>query len=146
MPVGNVSRVQISALVCLSNIPPLFYIDTMGGRRIWPASFRTIGAMIDSETVARAKCTCCGNFFDVDLPALQLRRGDNFTLINRHLVCKITSCRGTGFFAAAAHLDDRLVTLFEAALDPLDLGELTPRDLEPPEPPTTMGAALARVV
>lgn len=114
----------------------------MGKRRIWPMAFRSIGAMIDQDVITKARCIKCQNFFDVDLQPLEAKWGRGFSLINQSLTCKVTSCRGTGYFAGAGHIDAPLITLLDADADPLKLGGLTPRDIEPPTPPDAHEAQL----
>jgi hypothetical protein len=113
-------------------------------KRIWPAFYRTVGAMLDHGTIVRAGCARCDTVFDVDLRAIIARRGRDYSLIDKEITCKVSKCRGTGFFLAAARMDTALITLLNAHVDPLLIERkgLRPIDFEPPEPP--YGAAPAQ--
>lgn len=106
-------------------------------RRIWPFFFKTVGAMFDHGVIVRVGCVRCGTIFDVDLRAIALRRGRDYCLIDREVTCKVTKCRGTGFFLAACSMTTPLLTLLNAHVDPLSIERngLRPIDIEPPEPP-----------
>jgi hypothetical protein len=110
---------------------------TRSRKRIWPHFFRTVGAMLDHGAVVRAGCARCGTIFDVDLHAIVARRGRDYSLIDKELTCKVTRCRGTSFFLAAARMESALITLLNVKVDPLQVEGrgLRPIDLEPPEPP-----------
>jgi hypothetical protein len=116
----------------------------MGSRRIWPAAFRTIDGMIRGGTVVRVGCADCGQFFDVDLKALERRRGPGFSLVDQQCTCRLTCCRGRAYFVAAATMNAMLVTLVDADVDPLRLNGIRALDLEPPEPPPGLAHARAR--
>lgn len=114
-------------------------------KRIWPVFYRTVGAMLDQGVIVRAGCARCDSIFDVDLRAIVARRGRDYSLIDREITCKLSKCRGQGFFLAAARMDTQLLTLLNADVDPLLIERkgLRPIDLEPPDPPYR-GAAAAR--
>lgn len=104
--------------------------------RIWPVWARTVGAMIRAGTVVRFGCVKCRNIFDVDLVAIAAKSGDGASLINASTICRLTSCRGRGYFVAAKSLEAPLLTLVTVSmLDPLGVDGRPAIELEPPNPP-----------
>jgi hypothetical protein len=88
--------------------------DATGGvarERIWPAWMRTLGAMIEADAIVRFVCTKCKRVYDVDVGALALLRGREWSLIGRKARCKASTCRRSGFFVAASGMDQPFVNL-----------------------------------
>ncbi|QQN73188.1 hypothetical protein [Croceicoccus sp. YJ47] len=95
--------------------------------------------MIENNIILRVGCIDCGHFFDADLLALYRVRGGEFSLIGQTCTCRLTICRGTGYFVAARSMNEPLSTLTRGGNDPLNLGGLNAADLEPPTPPEPSG-------
>lgn len=98
--------------------------------------------MIDAGVIVRVGCASCSTFFDVDLRAIEQRRGRAFSLIDGETSCKVTRCRGRNFFVAATSMNAVLVTLVNSASDPLQINGRRAIDLEPPDDPPPSVPAL----
>jgi hypothetical protein len=118
------------------------------GRRIWPRWARTVGEMIRHSAIVRVHCLGCDTFFDVDLPAIARTRGANHSLVDATTGCKITRCRGRGYFVAAPVMDGRFLLLVNPSMDALRarLEALRPIDIEPPDGSGSAPAAAMRAV
>lgn len=103
-------------------------------KRIWPHWARTVGGMIRQGAIVRVGCVKCRTFFDVDLMAIGRNRGEEYSLIDQTTQCKISKCRGTGYFIAARSMLDPIMTLVRASMNPLCLNGVRPIDLEPKSP------------
>jgi hypothetical protein len=115
----------------------------MGGViNLWPHWCRTIEGAIRHGAVLRAVCGQCGTIFDLDLHAIERRRGPQFSLIDEHTQCRISKCRGRAYFLAASGMFQPYVLLMTAG-DPADLPVgMRPIDLEPlPDPPPAAAKA-----
>ena len=80
----------------------------------------------------RFACEACRTVFDVDLGTILAARGPDFRLVNRRPRCKVSCCRGRGFFLVAESRDHLLMPLL--TMDPFvhwPPGP-RPRDFEPP--------------
>lgn len=123
------------------------YVSAMGkGRRIWPHWLRSVGDMIDNCVIVRLGCPDCRTFFDVDLRALERARGRGVSLIDARPSCKVTRCRGSGFFVAARRMQDPLTLLLSGAALGGTIAGLRAADLEPPQddPPDPVAIAMAK--
>jgi hypothetical protein len=133
----------------LANVRALFQMPLMADRRwgtgkegdgrpamprIWPHWTRSIGAMLAGGAAVRFACLGCRRVFDVDLEALAVLRGAEWSLIGRRARCKASKCRAKGLFVAAPGRHDPFVILSEAAAMPSWLAGSTPADHEPPPP------------
>jgi hypothetical protein len=92
--------------------------------------------MIEKGVVVRVGCARCRTFFDVDLIGIARARGPDYCLIDRTTQCKVTRCRGRGYFIAASSMVEPIITLTNASMDPFGLNGLRPIDLEPSDPPS----------
>ena len=69
--------------------------------RILPAWCRSVGALIEAGAIARFVCGPCRRVYDVDLEALAVLRGRQWSLIGQAARCKASRCRARGFFVVA---------------------------------------------
>jgi hypothetical protein len=103
--------------------------------------------MIARGAVVRVHCRQCLNFFDVDLIAIRRARGEQHSLIDGSTACRITSCRGRGYFLAAASMAEEFLLLVNADMVSRErIEKLRPIDIEPPssdEPPPSEAASVA---
>lgn len=118
-------------------------------RRIWPVWARTVGGMIRQGAVVRVHCRQCATFFDVDLAGISRARGDDHSVVDGSTSCRITSCRGRGYFLAAASMEETFLLLVNANMVQREaLEQLRPVDIEPPTsgaPPPARAESLRRI-
>lgn len=115
-------------------------------KRIWPIWARTVGAMIRQGAIVRVHCRQCRNFFDVDLVAVQRARGKDHCLIDGSTNCRISSCRGRGYFLAARDMAATFLLLIRADMvQREELEQIRPLDIEPPSPGPLPPEAAAQV-
>lgn len=105
--------------------------EKLAMQRIWPVWARNVGAMIETGAIVRFACEPCRRLFDVDLAAVAILRGREWSLIGRTAKCKASKCRARGRFVAAANRETPFLCL-DGAL-PSWLVGARPRDHEPPE-------------
>lgn len=55
--------------------------DALARQRIWPAWARTLGAMIEAGAIVRFACGACKRVYDVDVEAMAVLRGREWSLI-----------------------------------------------------------------
>lgn len=68
-----------------------------------PACTANVGTLIDAGTVVRVMCESCGQWHDLDLPAVAARLGRDFDLWGRRPRCKLTpGCPGRAYFMHGA--------------------------------------------
>lgn len=102
--------------------------------------------MIRQGAVVRVHCRQCQNFFDVDLDGVRRTRGADHSLIDGSTSCRLTSCRGRGYFLAAPSMGSTFLFLVSADMVQRHrLEQLRPIDLEPPDsgPPAPPAAGRA---
>lgn len=75
--------------------------EVLAGRRIWPVWTLNLGAMIESGAIVRFACDSCRRVYDVDLAALAILRGREWSLIGVTTRCKASKCRDRGRFVAS---------------------------------------------
>ena len=105
--------------------------------RIWPAWARSVAALAEAEAVVRFMCPACRKLYAVDLEAMILLRGRQWSLIDRRGKCKWVQCRRRGPFVAAPNHDAHYILLSTTERLPGWLMGKRPRDDEPkpPSPP-----------
>ncbi|HEX8444117.1 MAG TPA: hypothetical protein VF631_10780 [Allosphingosinicella sp.] len=103
--------------------------------RIWPHWARSIGGMLAGGAAVRFACGGCRRLFDVDLTALAVLRGAEWSLIDRRARCKASKCRARGLFVAAAGRHEPFLLLATKGAMPSWLAGTCPADHEPPPPP-----------
>jgi hypothetical protein len=92
--------------------------------------------MIRASAAVRVHCSKCKNFFDVDLVAVRNLRGETHSLIDAWTTCRLSSCRGRGYFVGAASLTSTFILLVRADLARrAELEQLRPIDVEGPDGP-----------
>ena len=103
----------------------------LAAQRIWPVWARTVGGMIEAEAAVRFACPACRRVYDVDLEAIALRKGREWSLIGRSARCKASKCRTRGLFVAASGRDTPFLCLGGEEMPPWLVGA-RPSDHEPP--------------
>jgi ferredoxin len=88
-----------------------------------------LGAMIESGAIVRFACDGCRRVYDVDLAALAILRGREFSLIGQAARCKASKCRARGMFVASLSAGQPFLCLGERMPDWL-VGA-RPREHEP---------------
>lgn len=101
----------------------------LAARRIWPVWALNLGAMIESGAIVRFACDQCRRVYDVDLAALAILRGREFSLIGQAARCKASKCRARGMFVASLSAGQAFLCLGERMPDWL-VGA-RPREHEP---------------
>jgi hypothetical protein len=91
----------------------------------------SVGGLLRAKAEVRFACERCRTLFDVDLKALAQLRGCEACLVNVEARCKVSACRGRGFFLAAPSRDDALFPLVTARPFASWTAGPTPRDFEP---------------
>jgi hypothetical protein len=91
--------------------------------------------MIEEAAQVRFACPKCRRVYDVDLEALATVKGRAWSLIDRRARCKASTCRASGWFAAAPSRDEPFLLLSAAERMPRWLAGTAPADHEPPAPP-----------
>jgi len=78
---------------------------------ILPKAYRTVGQMRLQGVQIKAFCDKCRNTFRVDLVALIMVRGPEYSLIDQHPPCRIIDCTGRCSFLVSASSSTPMVTL-----------------------------------
>lgn len=78
---------------------------------ILPKAYRTVGQMRLHGVNIKAYCDKCRNAFRVDLVALIMVRGPDYSLIGQHPPCRIIDCKGRCSFLVSASKDTPMITL-----------------------------------
>lgn len=105
--------------------------EALAAARIWPVWARSLGAMIEAEVLVRFACCRCEKVYDVDVAALAMLRGREWSLIGRRARCKASRCRAAGSFVAAANRETPFLMLGQGPMPSWLIGG-RPRDHEPP--------------
>lgn len=103
--------------------------------RIFPFWARDLGALLTAGVEVRFACPGCKRVFDVDLDALAMLRGPEWSLIDRRARCKANRCRARGWFIAAAGRTELFLILSSRTTLPPWLSGARPADHEPKPPP-----------
>ena len=121
------------------------HLGNVGGlSMIWPYWARSVAGAIRHGAIVRAACSKCGNLFDVDLRAVEQRRGPSFSLIDANTQCRISTCRGRAFFLGASCMNSPFQVLMSSHETSHTLAGKKPIDLEPdPDPPPARAARAA---
>ena len=83
----------------------------MGHLPILPKAYQTVGQMRLNGVNISAYCGKCRNAFRVDLVALIMVRGPDYSLIDQHPRCRIIDCKGRCNFLVSAGKGTPMVTL-----------------------------------
>ncbi len=85
--------------------------EALAAQRIWPVWARSLGAMIEAGVIVRFACDSCRRVYDVDVAALAILRGREWSLIERTARCKASKCRSRGLFVAAINRETPFLCL-----------------------------------
>ncbi len=86
-------------------------IDNMGHSPILPKAYQTVGKMHEADISIKAYCQKCREAFKVDLVAIIMTKGPDYSLIGRHPICRIYDCEGRCSFLVSAGRGTPMVTL-----------------------------------
>ena len=78
---------------------------------ILPKAYQTVGNMRLEGIQIKAWCTKCQLVFKVDLVAIILRKGPDYSLLGKHPPCRIYECDGRCNFLVSASEGTPMVTL-----------------------------------
>ena len=78
---------------------------------ILPKAYSTVGQMRLQGVNLKAYCDKCRNTFRVDLVALIMVRGPDYSLIGQHPRCRIIDCDGRCNFLVSASKYTPMITL-----------------------------------
>ncbi len=115
--------------------PPKHKPLILSDPRLWPEWTRSVAAMWEAHAFVRFACPACMKLYDVDLEALILLKGRQWSLIDRRGKCKWVGCRRRGPFVAAPGRDAHYTLLSTTETLPRWLTGMRPGDDEPPPPP-----------
>jgi hypothetical protein len=105
--------------------------EALAAQRIWPIWARTLGAMVETGVLVRFACDACRRVYDVNVVALAVLRGREWSLIGRHARCKASRCRARGLFVAAINRETPFLCLTGHEMPTWLIGA-RPKDHEPP--------------
>lgn len=117
--------------------------EALAAQRIWPVWASNLGAMIEAGVMARFACDGCRRVYDVDLAALAILRGREWSLIGRAARCKASRCRARGLFVASLNRETPFLCLGPEM--PAWLIGARPREHEPEDGPDGGGSGGGRV-
>ena len=78
---------------------------------ILPKAFATVGNMRLNGVQIKAWCTKCQVTFKVDLVAIIMAKGPDYSLIGQHPPCRVYDCDGRCNFLVSASKGTPMVTL-----------------------------------
>lgn len=117
-----------------ANRPPRHKPVIISDVRLWPEWARSVAGLWEAEAVVRFVCPECMRLYHVDLEAMILLRGRQWSLIDRFGRCKYVRCRAKGPFVAARTPEGYYMLLSTREPLPRWLTGKRPRDDEPPPP------------
>tara|TARA_R110002096_G_scaffold4087_27_gene19478 strand:+ start:1064 stop:1348 length:285 start_codon:yes stop_codon:yes gene_type:complete len=86
-------------------------MGTSNNKPILPKAYRTVGEMRLHGVNIKAYCEKCRNTFRVDLVALIMVKGPDYSLIGKHPPCRIVDCAGRCNFLVSASVNTPMITL-----------------------------------
>lgn len=66
--------------------------------KIWQEKLRTLQRIRDAGVPVQAYCSRCRTFFDVDIDALIVQHGPDYSLIGKRGKCRTPGCTGSCAF------------------------------------------------
>ncbi len=78
---------------------------------ILPRAYSTVGQMRLHGVNIKAHCDKCGNWFRVELVALVMVKGPDYSLLGQHPPCRIIDCEGRCNFLVSADSNTPMITL-----------------------------------
>ncbi len=81
------------------------------GKPILPKAYTTVSRMYDAGTNIKAYCDKCDTIFKVDLVAVIMTNGPDYSLVGKHPVCRVYDCKGRCSFLVSASENTPMMTL-----------------------------------
>ena len=76
-----------------------------------PSAYQTVASMHAAQINIKAYCEQCRTAFKVDLVAVIMTKGPDYSLLGKHPVCRIYECDGRCSFLVSAGKGTPMVTL-----------------------------------